>query len=80
MIFIKEGGKMYFSQFINILDDMTWIEIQDVKSSTNEIRLCDLPFGEFRRLHDRKVKRTFPYVTEDGKCVLKIILKGESND
>ncbi len=80
MIFIKEGGKMYFSQLINMLDDMTLIEIQDGKFSTNKIRLLDLPFGEFRRFHDRKVKRTFPYVTEDGICVLKIILKGENND
>lgn len=71
---------MYFSQLINILDDMTFIEIQDRKTSTNEVRLLDLPFGEFRRLHDRKVQRAFPYLTEDGKSVLKIILKGESND
>lgn len=71
---------MYFSQFINILDNMTWIEIEDVKSSTNKICLCDLLFSEFRRLQDRKVKRTFPYVTEDGECVLKIILEGKNNE
>lgn len=71
---------MYFSQFINILDDTTWIKIQDVKSSTNVICLCDLPFGEFRRLHDRKVKRTSLYLTKDVRCVLKIILDGENND
>ena len=71
---------MYFRQLINILDDTTWIQIQDVKHSANQIRLCDLPFGEFRRLHDRKVKRTFQYLTEDMRCVLKIILEGENND
>ena len=71
---------MYFSQLINILDDMTWIEIHDEKSSTDKVRLLNLPFGEFRRLHDRKVKRAFPYLTEDGDSVLRIILKGETND
>lgn len=72
MIFIKEGGKMYFSQLINMLDDTVWIEIQDEKFPKNGIRLLEL--------HDRKVKRTFPYATEDGKSVLKIILEGENND
>lgn len=62
---------MYFSQLINTLDDTVWIEILDEEFSKNGIRLLEL--------HDRKVKRTFPYTTEDGKSVLKIILEGKNN-
>lgn len=62
---------MYFSQLINTLDDTVWIEILDEEFPKNGIRLLEL--------HDRKVKRAFPYTTEDGKSVLKIILEGKNN-
>lgn len=63
---------MRFSQLINTLDDTVWIEILDEEFSKNGVRLLEL--------HDRKVKRTFPYITKDGKSVLKIILEGKNNE
>lgn len=65
-------GIMCFSQLINTLDDTVRIEILDEEFSKNGVRLL--------KLHDRKVKRTFSYITKDGKSVLKIILEGKNNE
>lgn len=63
---------MCFSQLINTLDDTVRIEILDEEFSKSGVRLL--------KLHDRKVKRAFSYITKDGKSVLKIILEGKNNE